>query len=388
MMSNAKKWFISLLHSFLLLILTALWMNSPNIYDNEASIIKWSSFVKNLFFKTGKKISPDEFIFLDLSHEKTVIPDEHGTSVITDRKKLAELFQIIKPQQHQVKYILCDVELRDKSPDDELLQKSVYGIDNLIFAKSYNEDEQVEEPGFKVNQGITDYKMSDGQFIKLNLFQKDSISTLPVLMYSYLTKNSIRTVKPFHIQDGTLCFNYLITDYKIRPYELFKTKTYPLMRLSDLLSLRNNGIINSILKGRIIVMGDFENDVHETVFGSAPGSLILLNVYLSMLDGKHLVDYWWVAYLILVYTIFSRIMLFHVSNYKKKRISWIGPLIKSAVFLSLCSILSYLLFSHHLQVAFLTIYISGITFLIQLYKRPKHWKYYFKMKFKEIKESI
>lgn len=365
-------------------------MNSSNIYDNEASIIKWSAYAKNLIIHTGKKVSPKDFLFIDLSHEKAIIEDseDNGVEVITDRKKLADFLSIVKENQHNIKYILCDVFLKGKSKDDSLLQHSIKGVRNLIFAASQDINGKIKKVPFSLNQGITDYEMSGGQFIKLNLFQNNKTPTLPVEMYSYLTGKKFSSSYPFNLDDGRLCFNYMIVDYKIKSNELCSDCKYKMARLSGIMALPNEKLIAEMLKNKILVLGDFENDVHDTVFGSAPGSLILLNVYLSMLDGKHLVSFWWLFYLIIVYTIYSRIMLFHTSNYKKKQISFLGPLIKSAFFLSLSSVISYLLFDHHLQVAFLTLYISVLIFIIQIYKRPKHWKYYFGKKFKELKKNI
>lgn len=390
-MKNTTKWTISFLHSFILLLLSSWWMNSPHIYDNEAAIIKWSSYARSLVIQSGEKVSPGDFLFIDLSHEKALIPSKNqpGQDVITDRQKLAAFFQAIKSYHKEIKYILCDVFLSGKSPNDSTLQHAINGIPNLIFAASYDENGKAEKLNFKLNQGITDYKMSDGKFIKLNLFQNQKTPTLPVEMYSHLSGAKFHNKFGLNFQNDQLCFNYIIVDYKIKPYEIFKDQKYTSIRLSALLAaIKNPKVIPQFLKDRIIIMGDFENDVHETVFGAVPGSLILLNTYLSMVDGKHLVGFWWIIFLIIIYTIFSRIMLFHISNYKKKRISYLGPLIKSAFYLSASSVLSYLIFAQHLQVAFLTIYMSTLIFIIQVYQRPKHWKYYFKKKAKEIKETF
>jgi len=51
-------------------------------------------------------------------------------------------------------------------------------------------------------------------------------------------------------------------------------------------------------------MGDFNNDTHETIYGSTPGTLILLNVYLSLVNGQHLISCWWLIFLLLAFSVF------------------------------------------------------------------------------------
>ena len=54
--------------------------------------------------------------------------------------------------------------------------------------------------------------------------------------------------------------------------------------------------------------------------------------------------------------------------YENKHINYIQPLIKSATFLALVSIISYLVFNQHIQVLVITVYINILRFVIEFRK--------------------
>jgi len=375
-MKNRKKWLLSFLHALFLLVLTAMWMNSPNSYGDEKVVIKWPALSIRLFSFTDKSVSKDKYLFIDLSHEKATIPSDDGTGniAITDRKKLSDFFNIIKKNPSKVKFIFCDVLLKGQSDEDNALQQSIDGLDNLLFATQVNQKGIVEQSAFRLKQGLTDYQASDGDFIKFNLFQDKATRTLPIGMYSQLNDHQFDSYGPLHFDNGKLSLNYMIVDYKILFRQLFQTNGYHVSRLSDLLVVPADELVEKYLKGRIIIMGDFENDIHDTPFGPMPGSLIMLNTYLSLLDGKHLVSTIWIIYLLFAYTLLSKIILFHHSLSEKRKLKRFGIFIKSGIYLVVASLISYIIFGHHLQVLFVTLYINGIAICIQLLKKPFNWQ--------------
>ena len=58
------------------------------------------------------------------------------------------------------------------------------------------------------------------------------------------------------------------------------------------------------------MIGDFENDLHDTYYGTIPGAVILLNAYFSILNGWHLVHWWWVVVLVIAYSLVFYCTLF------------------------------------------------------------------------------
>ena len=63
------------------------------------------------------------------------------------------------------------------------------------------------------------------------------------------------------------------------------------------------------IANKIIVIGDFNTDVHRTYAGKQPGSVICLNAYYALLRGEHLVSYPFTIFLFFVYVVISLLML-------------------------------------------------------------------------------
>ena len=208
-----------------------------------------------------------------------------------------------------------------------------------------------------------------GGFLKFKLFQSKQAPTLPVYLYEKISQHKIISKNGWYYDNNRLMMNSIIIDYQIRAHELIEEGEYPIISLSELLILPEEIIVNEFLKGRMILLGDFNLDKHETIFGETPGTLILLNVFLNLMDGHHIIRFWWIIFLLLSFTFFSRLMLFPDNKaYENKHINYIQPLIKSATFLALVSIISYLVFNQHIQVLVITVYINILRFVIEFRK--------------------
>lgn len=372
-MKTSVKWLISFAHAFLLLGFTAWWMNTGLTYGDEQLLVKWSSILKRVVFQIDKDPPKKDFIFINLAYEKALIPREDGlgNEVITDRDKLAQFFQIVKKHQKQIKFTFCDVFLQGRSEYDSLLESSVNGINNIVFPTHFDDQGHIEKLDINVPRAIADYRMASSGFMKFKLFQSDSLATVPLLLYEKLKKTKITHDLTFYLDDGRPSLNSMIIDYQIRAHELFEQGEYPVVTLSELLLLPEEVMVNEFLKGRFVILGDFNTDVHETIFGSTPGTLILINVYLSLQAGQHLVSVWWMLFLLTGYLVFSRIMLFPPPEDEDHPPSWFGPLLGSATYLAVFSMVSYMLFNQHLQVLIITLYINLLRFIIQ--QRNAKW---------------
>ncbi len=392
-MKSWLKWTISFLHAFLLIAFTAFWMSTDYTYGDERFLIKWSSILKRVVFHIDEDPPKKDFLFINLAYEKALIQrdDGPGTEVITDREKLTAFFNILKRHQNDVKFTVCDVLLKGASLHDSLLQSSVSGIQNVVFPTHLTDDGQPEKLTVNVPHAIADYQAVSGGFLKFNLFQNDTLPTLPVYLFEVINGRKLETRNGWYFEDGRPALSTLIIDYQIRSHELFEEAEYPVITLSELLMLPEEVIVNEFLKGRMIIMGDFNQDIHDTVFGSTPGPLILLNVFLTLNDGHHLISIWWLIFLLVSYTLFSRLMLFPNSGTKHKQTGWAAPLFGSAIYLSVLSFASYMVFNQHIQVLIITLYINLLRFFLQLNQpvwskaNTKKWlidvsKTYFKFK--------
>lgn len=388
-MTPRKKWTISFAHAFLLMAFSTLWLNSSFTYGDEKLLVQWSSIFKRVVLNMDEEPPKKDYLFINLAYDKALIPREEGTGkdIITDRQLLADFFQVLKKHQDSIKYTVCDVLLKGSSDADSALQASVKGIPKIVFPTQLTDSGKAETLTIQVPSAIADYEMVNGGFLKFKLFQNNTVPTLPVYMYQQITGKELKQQFGWYFQGSRPVMNSLIIDYQIRTHELMDEGEYPVINLSELMLLPEEVIANDFLKHRFIIMGDFNNDTHETIYGSTPGTLILLNVFLSLMDGQHLISLWWWIFLLVGFTFFSRRMLFPEPDPITHKYAnlWI-PLLRSATFLSILSIVSYLIFKQHIQVLVLTLYVNALRFIIQLKKSDWHFSQ-LKSWFLEIRET-
>ncbi len=379
------RYLLSVFHGIFLLILTWLWLSSYLTYGDEFWLIKWSSTIKRVFLNLDEDPHQKRFLFINLAYDKAVIPREDGpgTEVITDRAQLTRFFNISGSQAHSAKFIFCDVFLQGSSDWDDSLELSVSKNNNLIFPAHKDLKGNLIKPALNVPFAIADYQSNRGNtFLKFRLFQDNLINTVPVLMYKTLNQKVISDGLFSKYDDDQPILNSVIVDYPIRTYELLDEPEYTLVNLSELLILPEEVIVNEYLKDRIILMGDLQNDTHNTIFGPMAGTLILLNIYLTLEGGHHRLPWTWFIFLIVSYSLLSyRVFFAHKKDItapgKREKITEKYPFLLSffgyLFILGLLSVLSYLIFGIHVNILIIAIYFNVCGFIRNLQDNP-NWK--------------
>ena len=98
----------------------------------------------------------------------------------------------------------------------------------------------------------------------------------------------------FFSSDGMLCRNGVTLKMPVTISEKTaveeERERYMVYNLgADLLSIDSISPIADELDGKIVIIGDFVNDIHVTYAGKQPGSVICLNAYYSLVHGDHIV---------------------------------------------------------------------------------------------------
>lgn len=373
-MRNITRWSLSLLHGCLLFAFTIYWLNSNLTYGDERFLVKWTSVFKRVALRIDHPPPAKQYLFINLAYDKALIPREDGTGkdIITDRKLLADYFSVLRRNPGAVRYTVCDVLLKGSSPDDSALQASVRGINNVIFPADETDSSKLS---VDVPAANADYEIAKEGFLKFKIIQPGGGKSLPLTMYEQLQHKKIRHRFGLYWDDGRPVLQSIIVDYQLRPHQLFTQGAFPVISLSELLLLPEEVVVNEFLKDRIVLMGDFEHDMHETVYGPMPGTLVLMNVYLNLVAGRQLINTWWLLFIIAAFTFLSKVMIFTKQQDNRPAASgWKTWLLRSAGFLTVLSILSYLLFNVHIQVLVLTIYLNALRFLLQAKRSDFHWK--------------
>ncbi|MFY7787128.1 MAG: hypothetical protein ACOVQA_04570, partial [Thermoflexibacteraceae bacterium] len=394
---NKKRFILfAFLNALLMTAFTFIWLASPFWSGDEIHLIQYTSAFKRLLFT--KEMPPtDRFVFVDIAWEKELIDKIDndfpiGKQSIVSRQSLYAFFRELDENNVKPSFIICDVsfvEASDKGTDSllcDVLQK----FPNLLIAAEKGDDSVIIPICKNVPYGITHYEtIEETKFIKFPLVV-DSILSLPLKMYMQLYRKNYAQGRFFNYLDGKPMISNPIIDLRIRNYNLKKGESlqadstnninlandpnnnvqYHKMYISDALATFESVVdatdIQKLFNNKIIVIGDFEDrDIKETIYGMTPGALILLNVFLSVEAGDNIISIWFMIFLIVGYWLISLkwfiktdIVESFLTRFFRTKSNFLFGLVSYLGLLVLMSVISYYLFSIHLTILVLALYLN------------------------------
>jgi hypothetical protein len=246
------------------------------------------------------------------------VKDDYGAdNVITDREKLAAFFQLLN-NHNKHRFLLADLLFDLPADNDSLLEKVLPRLQKVIFPR-HQGDSGFLPSVFQVPSAIADYNTSNKKFSKFRLMYDDSLKTLPVAIHEALDGVTYQVKRGSVYCNGKYNMKSIPPRYFIRPFQLQTTKQYPYFNLGDLLLLANDPTFyDQFLDDRFIVLGNFDTDVHVTPIGKMPGVLILLNTYLSLLDGRAHPSIGWFVTIFVIFFIINLYVFFGKKPEPKK----------------------------------------------------------------------
>jgi len=379
----------SILHAVVLVIAT-LWLLQQNYtYGDERFVIRWSSIIKKMVFKIDDKPPRNDLLFINTSYDNMLIDRldddgfQIGNQVITDREKLARLFEIMRNNNSNHKYVICDIFFKDPSPYDSALNENLINLNNIIIPYHLGTDNEIDEPIFNINKGFSDYNIIEGSFLKYSLMQLDSLPSLPLKMYMDLYNASFSSKGIISRMNGKPAFNTIIIDFKVRYYDInenLSQESYPYVNLGEFISLPDSVISNTI-KDRIVMIGDLqERDIHQTLVGNMPGVIILLNIFLTLKESENLIKplflfILFITYFLISLDVFSEKNILERKYIKKLSRHRVGKffarLFKYIVYLIISSVIIYVLYNVHINILIMAIYFKLVDSLLTKIKKRK-----------------
>lgn len=340
------------------------------MHGEETLLVQASSLVAQAFEDSDEtKQARRQFTFVDVGYELSLIPKTDaygfpiGTQPIVDRASLAQFFERLR-QADAHRFVICDVLFEDEAPADSLLRPQITGLDRVVVPYRVD-DGTPADLQFDVPSALAQYPQTWGLFLKYPLVQYDSLATLPLHVHQQLYPDVPVT--------GPLALNTFIVDFRLLPGDVGTP-----IPLGNLQSLADSTLIDNYVRDRIVVLGDFSRgtDVHETVYGSMAGSLILANTVLALSNQDNVLRPGLLALLLLAFTLATAYTL-----YAEIGVRWrdgaprsgggdSGPFAVREVLadgvevtLSLVgiSMVSYFVFGLHLPVLLLAVWLTAFT---------------------------
>ena len=152
-----------------------------------------------------------------------------------------------------------------------------------------------------------------------------------------------------------------------------------LWNLGDILKYSTAAEVQSQTAGKIVIFGDFyEFDNHDTLLGTQPGPLIIVNTYLGLLKGVPRFTFWGFFFVFLLYFMCS-IYILHLWSYRQKLnssrvfqrkiVRFIFQYFSYIVFFSLYTVILYILTEKHYELILFAIYFNVLEFVVRKYQK-------------------
>ncbi|MEM6397846.1 MAG: hypothetical protein AAF741_15965 [Bacteroidota bacterium] len=373
--------------SVLMLFLCFLWLSMPRTFGDEAFLIKWTSLVKKTVLGLDEKPAPEDFLYIDVSRSKRLVEEidplfEFYTgfnhTAITDREQIADLLGAIATYGDSIPLVIMDVNFRDTSVHDSFLRAALDSFPfPIALASTLSAEKDTIAPVFNKPSGVAMYMSVDNTFMKYPLYYEKQYPSLPLVGYQLSQKLPTNSSGWWVRLNDKLSLSNPIIDFKIRPFDLSGTGRYHIHEMGSLLfqfTFWEESDIELLFSGKTIIIGDFYNDTHDTVFGQMPGPVIVHNAYLSLVENETLVQTEWIVFLILLFfwlswRIYNEERLGSRSWLWQRSQTALGKLVADSIddtfFLILGTIISYLFFNIHINILVLLIYLKIMAYLLR-----------------------
>lgn len=387
---------IALLAAFALLVLEYINQNDPYPYGEQTSKL---TFIESSLQKLNlHRFRSDDVLFLNTSYNLTLVDTWRGKEIFTDRAFLTNLLAGIDSNSNY-KAVFLDIRLQDNL-DRKVDSALVWQIRNMrkpiVIAKHWDYENGVDfaliDSTLVPYAAYCDYTASlfKTGFSRYQYLQHDSISA-PLAIYQMIDDGKIDShdiwfwKNAYYTDSRKLCLNSLFIsipeDFSKRHFSDNKGDGINYWNVhEDFLGLDSafdREDLWSLCNDRIIVIGDFVNDLHGTYLGMQPGPYINYLSYHRLKDGVHILRMWFILFIGLVYAwvfyvifdgkdFFSRIPLIRRS--KSTLLRFLFTLVGYTTLLSIVSFISYLIFHRPIGIFVPSIVFSTCALMIKYRK--------------------
>lgn len=386
-----RLWALSTLNALVMLLITFYWLSLPYTFGDEAFLIKWTALTKKSLLGIDPKPDPETVLFVDISQSKTTLERKNAfgetspyhREVITDRSQLAEFLAMIAPYRHETRLVLMDVLLDMPSTDDSILQVQLDQLGPKIIGVTHLDQEGQPVPSVVdfENLALATYRSAQDLFLKYPLVFNDTLPTIPLLLYERLHQRPLEySGFPYRFAHG-ISLPAPIVDFKVRNsdfrtgHNLGEESNFTVYKMGDILESRafmREEDQADFFQGKMVMIGDFHNDLHDTPFGEIPGLLLIYNAYLTLAGEDNIVSVFWllllfVTFWVMSWRVFKDIEIekprWLLQLFKSKFGLWFLNTLDEIAILILLTILSYFLFNIHINILILLVYIKVIEYL-------------------------
>ena len=310
---------LSALVSLIILLLTYILGNTPYAMPGDHAALDDINDFKT-FIGSRTDNMPDSLLLVNVCYDKQMVSYEEngmpvGEIVITNREKLLKLLTIAR-EADNYRYLFLDIlfDKGIKTPVDSALFHTIASMDRIIIPS--HKGIELQDSILYAKAANADYSVNWKVLIfsRYQFLRDDSVQTVPLKMYADNMHIDGHGIEPhwgglWYTDAGKLCQNGITLYQRVVIRDRLQEQEGQAREFSysylgaDLLDQDSLLPVKEQIQDKIVVIGDFKEDRHVTYLGSQPGTVVCLNDYLALMAGDHLVNWWFVCVLFLIYMI-------------------------------------------------------------------------------------
>jgi hypothetical protein len=336
-MATLKKIILSVICGFIILVITWKYQN----YDYTLSIE--DAFFKKIFFIKDKIYSPEpknkaHFVFINTGKDLSLVEDsvDYGNVAISDREKIYKLLKFINTLKIKPAYTVVDIQFYypfTVNPGiDSLLEKEIAKNDHLLIPILKSADGKYKPPLYKAEYGYSDYRTFSATFNKFRIMNQEKVHSIPIVLDEKVNGARYHDSYFYPTCNDSLCLSAVWPSYYLKDANVNAVKNE-----EDIKNIQNDRpIVNSkkipteyynigemlfdleanpenytmAFGNKILIIGNFQEDIHVTPVGKMSGPVLLANIYLTLLNRQHMVHRWFLVLLLASFSGLSYVALF------------------------------------------------------------------------------
>ena len=314
-----KKIFLSFLSGLVILVITWLYQSS-----NFSFYIEDAFFRKTFFWKYkilgSKPETKSEFVFLNTGKDLAIVDDttEYGSVAVSDREKMYEIIRILNSEPEKPRFVVIDIQFylpySINRHVDTLLQAEISKSDRILIPIVKDAKGKYKKPLYNALYAYSGYETFGFGFNKFQIWDKGDIHSIPVTLHEKLDSSVYKQQGFYMTNDGHLSLtaiwpSFFLIDADVKENKTAITQSYNLGEV--LIALKANpSDYSKIFKNKVVIIGNFADDIHFTPVGTMSGPVLLANIYLSLLNRQHWVSYIFIVILLIAFSALSYLAWF------------------------------------------------------------------------------
>lgn len=398
-MLTLKRIVISILCGLAILLVTWKYQNYDYTLKLEDEFFKKVFWVKDKIYSPPPKKSAS-FVFINTGKDLALVEDsiDYGNIAVSDREKILQLLRNINLMSGKPAYTVLDIQFyypyTINPGTDKLIQQEMDKDSNILLPILRMGKGAFKAPLYTGTYGHSEYRTFSSNFNKFRIILDENLKSIPLVMHEKINKAKYEDGVIIPTCNDSLCLTAIWPTYYLKDNSIRKTASGESIgaieektitksaegvpsiyyNIGELLfdMEANPQTYASAFANKIIIVGNFQDDVHTTPVGKMTGPVLLANLYLSLLNNQHIMSYWLLLLMLVTLSGLSYIAIFkkmpevklnfkflfssYLSNFMKNYISYFGAMF-------LLSLLAVILFNVQVALFLPSLIFTGIVYV-------------------------